>query len=332
MKRVLYLAQIFSMIFFSQAEKAYAADVDWAKIGESRIVLFYPGVASWEFLTGDDHRLGGREIKNGKKNCKHCHLSRDGELDLKADEIAAGAVKMKRSHNPFEPEPMPGRKGTVTAKIKAAYDREYLYIRLEWESKGTGWQKKGEIPDRVSIQLNRDEGAFKRYGCFITCHNDLNTMPGSPSKKEVLGNPYYKALDRDDVRLYAAYAKTSWSERKSDKELKKLKEDGNIDLWSLEYAGGAVKSMDGWVFDDRNWEEKSDLEGAGAYENGKYTAVFKRKLKSDENSDISLSEGDVLSAGVAIHEDKAEKRRHYVTFPFTIGIGANAEVRASNLE
>ncbi|MBI1912505.1 MAG: hypothetical protein HYS21_10965 [Deltaproteobacteria bacterium] len=315
--------------------QGYAKDINWSKIDSARVVLFYPGVTSWEFLTSDDHRLGGREIKQGKKDCRHCHLSKEGELDLKADEIAAGSVKMKRSHNPFEPEPLAGKKGVAQAKFQAAYDDEFLYLRVEWDSKGGGWNRKSpnnsSVPDRVSLQINKTESTFKKYGCFITCHNDLNTMPLSPQKRDVSAHPYYKSLDRSDVRLYANYAKASWDEKRNDKDLeKKLKEGGRIDLRAVEFEGGSAKALDGWIFDDRIWENKS-ADATGQWASGKYSAVFKARLKSKDAFDIQVNEGDVISVGIAIHEENTAKRKHYVSFPYAIGLGTNGDIKASRI-
>lgn len=304
------------------------AGTDWARAAGMDVTLFYPGVASWEFLNSDDHRLGGREIKQMRKDCRHCHLGKGGELDLKADEIAAGSVKMKRSHNPFEPEPLPNKKGLLPARVQAAYDNEYLYIRAEWDSRGAGWSKGAKKSDRVSLQINKSETAFKKYGCFITCHNDLNTMPESPSKKAVSANQYYGGQQRDDVRLYAYYARSAWDQRKPEGELSKmLKDGGRIDLVSVEFENGAATPYDGWVFDDRRWEDKAG-EASGVYTKGKYAAEFKLKLKTKDQFDLDLGEGDVVSIGMAVHDDGASKRKHYVSFPFTIGLGAPADIKA----
>lgn len=309
-----------------------AGEVNWSKAAPLKVTLFYPGVTSWEFLNSDDHRLGSREIKKGRKDCRHCHLGKGWELDLKADEIAAGSVRMKRSHNPFEPEPLAGKKGTMTASSQAAYDDEFVYFKVEWDSKGAGWSKGAKKPDRVSLQMNKAEPAFRKYGCFIACHNDLNTMPDSPSKKEVSADPYYGGQQRDDVRLYAYYARSAWDQRKPEGELlKKLKEGGRIDLVSVEFENGAATEHDGWIFDDRRWEDKP-AEAAGSFSNGKYSAIFKVRLNSKDQFDLQVAEGDVFSVGMAIHDDGAEKRKHYVSFPFTIGLGADADIRAEKIK
>jgi len=158
-------------------------EIDWEKIKPTQFLLIYPGVTSWEFLNSEDHRLGARAIQRGRKSCRHCHLSKDGELDMDVAHIVTGTLKMKRSHEPFEPEPIPGKAPTIKAKLKAAYDDENLYIHVEWPSTGTSWRQKSIVntPDRVSIQLNGTAPFFKRYGCFISCHTDVASMPKSPS-------------------------------------------------------------------------------------------------------------------------------------------------------
>jgi hypothetical protein len=318
----LFLPVLFALLLLSPVEGA-AGEADWSKIASKEVTLFYPGVSSWEFLNGDDHRLGGREIKKGKKDCRHCHMSKEGELDLKAAEIASGAMKMKRSHSPFEPEPQAGKKGTMKARVQAAYDAENVYIRVEWVSKGSGWRTKGD-PDRVSVQMNRAEPSFARYGCFITCHNDLNSMPESPSRREVAANPAYNG--REDVRLYAFYAKNSWAAPRHGDRMK----TGLIDLKAIEFENGKAVARDGWVFDDRAWEEK-ESPGTGSWMNDRYSAVFKFKLKSADKFDVAVSEGDIIPLAIAIHDEGASKRKHYVSFPLAIGLGAAAEVRAARL-
>ncbi len=312
----------------------HGAKPNWAEIPSTDLLLLYPGVTSWEFLLSNDHRLGGRAIKRQqKKDCRHCHLSKSGELDMKVDEIAAGTANMKRSHKPFEPKPIPGKPGTLHAKVKAAYDNDYIYLRVEWDSDGTGWSAGNKTPDRISLQVNKSNTSFKKYGCFVACHNDTNTMPDSPTKRQVLSNPYYKGLKRDDVRLYAFYARSSWALTLDAGALKKARDGGGlIDLWSLELTEGKVIGSDGWVFDDRRWESASDVTGTGTWANNKYTVTFKRRLRTKSPYDIRLKEGDVVSMGMAIHDRGAKKRKHYISFAFTVGLGEKADIKARKIK
>lgn len=332
----LYLSIISISILVALAPGPSAsAEVDWSAISPTDVLLIYPGVTSWEFLTSEDHRLGGKSIKRMRKNCRHCHLSKEGELDLKADEIASGSIKMKRSHRPFEPEPLRGRLGTMMTRIQAAYDDEFLYVRVEWPSAGAGWRAAPgarAVPDRVSIQMNKDSEAFSRYGCFITCHNDLTGMPGGPSSKAVRSEPYYGSRGRDDVRLYAYYARDGWKREKDPAELEKVRrEEGVIDLITLEIESGSSEPGDGWIFDDRVWEKDSGLEAEASWTPNRYTAVFKKRLRGNGRRGVDLTDGDVVSIGIAIHDGGVSKRKHYVSFPFTIGLGKEADIPASRL-
>jgi len=323
--RIGMAASVLLMFLVSSiAPEARAAAVEWPRVKSTEMKLFYPGVSSWDFLTSDDHRLGAREIKKGKKDCRHCHLGKEGDLDLKADDIASGAMKMKRSHKPLEPEPIAGRKGVMLAGVQAAYDAENLYLRFNWLSKGTGWNSKGRTPDRISIQINKAEPAFGKYGCFITCHKDLSTMPDAPAKKELEADPAYRGMD--EVRLYAAYARSSWASRRPDADSRF--KDGFIDLKSVEFESGRAKAEDGWVFDTRDWEDNLGFEGTGSFSDGKYTAVFKIRRAASGRYNISINEGDVISIGVAIHEDGTSKRKHYVSFPIAIGLGSGGDIQA----
>jgi cytochrome c-type protein NapC len=340
LKKTSFTFIIFTALSISLSNDIFAAEIDWKSIRPTTITMFYPGMASMEFLISDDHRLGGRNIKQGKKNCRRCHLSKKGELDLKADEIASGTAKMKRSRKLFEDHPIKNKKGVLLASIKTAYDREYIYMLLSWPSAGKGWSKDADSdeihPDRVSIQLNKRENYFRRYGCFITCHNDLNTMPLSPSKESVKANSYYARINRDDVRLYAYYTRDgAWNKMKSHDKLSGILKDGGLmDLWSVKLENNTASPMDGWVFEDRRWEKENDLEANATWseeDGGMYTVLFKRKLTTPSVTDIQLKDGDIATIAVSIHDDNTNKRRHYVSFPMTVGLGQDGDITAKRL-
>jgi cytochrome c-type protein NapC len=336
--KVFRFVVIFVLLFLSAGRPSAAEEIAWEKVPPYKATLFYPGVASWEFLLSDSHRLGGKNIRKGERACIECHLDEEtGKLDIGAEQIAAGTLKMKRSDQPFEPDPIPGKKGFLTLDLRAAYDDQYLYLRFEWESAGMSWrdpQPGDEFFDSVAVQLNKAQSAFRRYGCFIACHKFLSSMPETPSRKELQGHPYYGPLDREDVRLFAFYTREEgWAEFKKEADLKRLlSEGGLIDLWRVKFAGKKVEAEDWSIFTDRLKDKQADLEGTGAWENGRYTVTIKRKLQTGDAKDLQLVRGEAFSIGVAIHDNKVKQRKHYVSFPISIGLGAEGTMKAVKLK
>ncbi len=334
MNRPLFMLSVLMLLASMVTARAFASEIDWKSTPKTEVLLIYPGVTSWEFLSSEDHRLGARAIKRGRKSCRHCHLSKEGELDMDVKHIVTGALKMKRSHGTFEPDPIPGKAPTMKANLQAAYDNDYLYLRIEWLSGGNGWKEQASTttPDRVSLQLNGTEPYFRRYGCFISCHADVDSMPKSPSAKSVLADRYYNNLGRDNVRLYAYYAKDAWNKPKPASELKKRRKDGGvIDLWSIEFSAKETKSMDGAIFSDRLWQKNSSVEGTGEWSATGYSAIFKRKLGNGGPDDVPVIEGSVLSISIAIHDNGTAQRKHYVSFPLTVGLGVDADLKADKV-
>ena len=43
--------------------RASAGEPDWGQVPAKTVKSFYPGVASWDFMTGKDHGTGGNVIK-----------------------------------------------------------------------------------------------------------------------------------------------------------------------------------------------------------------------------------------------------------------------------
>lgn len=309
------------------------AEVNWGSINPHKVKLFYPGAASWEFLNSKDHGVGMVPVVKRKKACPECHIDKAGNLDVRAAEIANGSLSMKASKKPFEPSPTEGKPGFLDADIQAAYDDENLYLRMQWNSAGKTWKGESASPDRVSIQMNSSQDEFSKYGCFVTCHVDQNSMPESPSKEKVAKHPLYSKLKRDDVRLYAFYSRNDgWDSVKDSKEIDEIAKNGGlIDLCEATFKGKGVETRDGWILEDRE-EDHKDIEGSGNWENGKYTVTLKRKLNTSDAKDIELKNGTAFTVGIAIHDDKAKLRKHYVSYPLSIGLGAEGTVKATKLK
>src|SRR3989304_2058754 len=113
-----------------------AAEVDWAKVDAATVKVFYPGVASWEFLRTKDHGRGASVVRKNEKSCADCHVGKDGGYDIKADQIISGVLKTAESKLPFEPQPIAGATGFKDLKLQAAYDGENIHLRIQWQGSG----------------------------------------------------------------------------------------------------------------------------------------------------------------------------------------------------
>lgn len=119
---------------------------------------------------------------------------------------------------------------------------------------------------------------------------------------------------------------------KDSKEIDELQKNGAlIDLWEATFKAKGLDVVDGWILEDRETDHK-DVEGIGEWDNGKYTVTLKRKLKTSDIKDVELKDGSTVTVGIAIHDDNAKLRMHYVSYPVSIGLGAEGTVKATKIK
>jgi hypothetical protein len=70
----------------------------------------------------------------------------------------------------------------------------------------------------------------------------------------------------------------------------------------------------------------------GSWENSVWTVTWARPLDTGNPDDKALSEGNVYNIGLAVHDDNVTTRFHFVSFPFTLGIGTEADVEAVKVQ
>lgn len=301
-----FLTSFLILIFSCAAPIASAADIDWGQVDSKTIKVFYPGVASWDFMTGKDHGTGGNVVKKLEKACADCHISKDGSYDIKSDKIISGELKKADSGDPLEPEPLSGMPGFKDVSVQAAYDADNIYLRVQWP--GSGASASEEEADRVSIQIADKIKSFNLYGCFITCHDNQTGMPENRGEKKKLYTYYADGKPQDKLDGY-------------------LSKGQFMDLWEVSFVGTDVKPEDYYVLADRV-EDKNDLAATGSFEGGKYTVVITRKLVTGDKGDIDFKDGKSFSAGISIHDNKNKGRKHYTAFPITVGLSASGDVSA----
>lgn len=261
----------------------FAFPGDWSRVPVKDLALFYPGQASWEFLTGDEHP-GSEFIQDGE-SCNTCHEGTEGEL---GEALVEGG--------PNERDPISGKAPIVNLKAQAAYDDDYAYFRFQWRSDDPGanhtlWQfdgtkwvkaggpkpdvtKKGEAPsyeDRLSILVtdttipayDGSKATFSSAGCFVTCHDSMRAMPGEPTTAQVQAHPRLgnAGMKKSDIRKYLLITRNpgggagSWDNLKDQQELLELQKQGLfLDLWQWRAARSnpVGYASDDWVFEYRN--------------------------------------------------------------------------------
>ena len=68
---------------------------------------------------------------------------------------------------------------------------------------------------------------------------------------------------------------------------------------------------------------------AAMWEDGVCTVVWSRPLDTGNPADDKImSDGGVYTVGFAVHDDNITTRGHHVSFPISVGIGAEAEIQA----
>jgi hypothetical protein len=307
---------LFLMSALCAASAANAADIDWGKVETTTIKTFYPGVASWEFLRGQDHGTGAAPVKTMKKACVECHVGDTGEYDINANAIITGELMMAKSKNPLEPSPGSATNGFIDVATQITYDADTIYMRFQWAGSGASvadpaLAQEHKI-DKISVQLANKISSFNSYGCYVTCHDDQEGMPENRG---------------EETHLYTYYSRSKGAVQARDKLDGYLANGQFIDLWEAGFVGSEVKTEDMYVLEDRIGDN-NDLTAAGSYENGTYTVVISRKLATGDTGDINLADGEAFSIGLAIHNDRNSGRQHYTSFPHSIGLSTSADINA----
>ncbi len=70
----------------------------------------------------------------------------------------------------------------------------------------------------------------------------------------------------------------------------------------------------------------------GMWKDGAYTLLWRRKLDTGNPADDKIMKvGGVYTIGIAVHDDNVTTRYHFVSFPLSLGIGADATIKAVTL-
>jgi hypothetical protein len=76
----------------------------------------------------------------------------------------------------------------------------------------------------------------------------------------------------------------------------------------------------------------ADNKAIAAWKDGEWTVLIVRPLGLANSDDKALKPGGVYQVGFAVHDDNITTRGHHVSFVRTLGLGADADIRAVKLQ
>ncbi|MBI2308062.1 MAG: hypothetical protein HYU78_12250 [Rhodocyclales bacterium] len=284
-----------ALIFALSAHGAIAAP-DWSKVPKRDIVVFSPGVTPLEWvMKKSDH--SGRTGLNKGETCVGCHEEKGGlNFDMK-----------RMAGKELEPVGAP-KTMSFPVSLQAAYDKDNLYLRLSFKAPkdaAAGADREEKAPKhevKAAVMLvGAKVPMAMQAGCWATCHNDVRSMPGAdPNKKKYVSGASLGG------EVYTDYIQ-----------------------WKSGEGGKGSVQLDGHVADTRvNKDGKALVKAEGENKGGQYVVTFTRKLTGGEG-DLPLADGAVVPFGIAIHTDQTIHRFHHVSLGYTLGLGANADLKAS---
>jgi hypothetical protein len=278
------------------AAAAQAGAPDWNKVAERKMKLFYPGQAALEWVMNKPDHSAVPDIVEKKRPCAKCH---EGDANDVGSAIVAGKP-VGQSKTVLEPKPPAGKAGWMPITFKAAHDGEKVYFRLEWESPAAGGEvmdKKNDVKATIMFDggVGSVEGA-EINGCWATCHDDLRTMKKQASDTKT---KYIKGGDVASGKFYDYIQFRS---------------------------GKGEKPVDGYIASERVRDGGASLVKAeGKKEGNKWVVTFERKLAAAGKGDHTLSPDKIYDFGIAIHENGANFRYHYVSLGYQFGLDKAVE-------
>ena len=294
--KVSILSTAVAGMLLALGSQAATASPDWGKVPKRDIQVFHAGATPLEWVTKKSTHSGSAGMRKGE-SCAGCH-----------EEKGALNVDFKRLANK-ELEPVGAPKTmSFPVGVQAAYDKEFLYVRLSFKPPADAAagapredkDPKHEVKAAIMFIASKVPDGDK-IGCWATCHAEARSMPGAnPDKKKYVTG----ANLAGDV--YTDYIQ-----------------------WKSGAGGKGAAHVDGHIAEARvDKDGKALVKAEGENKGGLYTVTFTRKLAGGVG-DIALAEGKTVPFGIAIHTDRTVARFHHVSLNYTLGIGADGDIKAS---
>lgn len=307
------------IVLLSALAMPVLAAPDWSKAPAKKINVFYTGTASLEWaLTGTDH--GGARAVRKNETCSSCHDSETADIGKK---IVTGQKKE------LEASPPKGKPGSIPVTIQAAHDNTNLYVRLQWKDTKYSSDAKMDAKNKVKAAMMIEDNKIlfgPEGGCWASCHHDLRSMPDVD--KNAAKHPKAKALEiqADGPTKYIRESRTEielknaprggWNKLKSDADITTALKAGQF-LEIVQFRSGEAP-MEGYVLDARHMKPAPGA-AEGKLDGDTWSVTFVRKLAGGTGSH-KIAPGKTYNVGFAIHDGHTDRRYHYVSVDYTLGL------------
>ena len=180
-------------------------------------------------------------------------------------------------------------------------DADSLRIKLRW---------KGQRDEKaLSMMLGKDgNDAFRRGGCFATCHDDMTGMPGnrgqqtgkylwsSRAQQQQIGRP---AILKDQAALT------------------QMMEQGKfVIIWHVDLHSGTARTAT--LLDQVNWRAEPAFRASTSYTNGWWQVDLRRSLQRDTSHVLPFDPEGQYTFGIAINGAGNAGGGHWVSLPLTV--------------
>lgn len=286
---------------------AMAGDVDWDGIDAVEITLFQPGQHSWEWLLipGDHGSNPARRIREGRP-CLDCHK---GEEAVIGNAMVAG--------NDLEPEPLTGMPGSVDVQVKVTLSGDRIKLRLSWPAiEGDGPAGVSEAETMLTVAIGDGDALppSRFANCWMACHTDMARMPAAT----------------DDHRTkYLPNSRTGMTRSGGADNYKdpgalaaELDNGAFLEFWTVFLDCGEISLLkDGYILEVRNNNENAMIKAVARIQDGRRVVELSRPLAPGQGPRRSLVSNREYPFSIALHENHAWGRQHYVSFPHALMLG-----------
>lgn len=296
-----------------------ALAVDWSGVAGQKLMVFYTGQASWEWILTQADHSGAKDMRQGKA-CGACH----GDEQAKIGQLIASGERL-------EPSPPKRIEGAFPAEVKAAHDGERLHVRVSWPAKDGETVSAESMdpthPTKVSMMLARSGlTEAKLGGCWGTCHDDLRHMA---SDTESLDLTKYIIASRKKVSRSGG-----GDSIKDQAALEALIDEHKFfEYWKARInEQGESNIVDGYILERRHVNENPVVTGDLKREGDRWVATMSRTLAAPSEIYLPINPGEEYMVGFAIHRGHADGRYHHVSLEQSLRLdGGDADIVAAKL-